>query len=70
MGLVISVSITVALSMSKLNNQISGICEVVESNDGHLLFIPHAGKLMALVEILNEEGIAYHIQRSKQKEEL
>lgn len=70
MGLVISVSTTVVPNLSKLNDQISGICEVVESNDGHLLYIPQAGKLMALLEILNEEGIAYHFQRSKQKEEL
>lgn len=70
MGLVISVSKSEACNMLKHNEKISGICEDVVSNDGHLLFRPQAGKLMALLEILNEEGIAYHFLGSKQKEEL
>lgn len=70
MGLVISVSTTVVPNLSRLNDQVSAICEIVESNDGHLLFKPQAGKLMVLLEILNEEGIVYHFQGSRQKEEL
>lgn len=70
MGLVIYVSKTEACNMLKLSERITGICENVVFNDGHLLFRPQAGKLMALLEILNEEGITYHFLGSKQKEEL
>ena len=63
MGLVICVS-TEALSSTKLNERISDLCENVVAGDGQLLLIPQAGRLIALLEILNSEAITYHFQRS------
>ena len=70
MRLVISVKKIDALRMSRLSEQVSPICEHVAPDDDHLLLTPVAGRLMALLEILKEEGIAYHFQYSRQKTEL
>ena len=69
MGLVIRVSNTEVLNVSRINEKIAGICEHVVSIDSHLHFMPQAGELMTLLEILNEEGIAYQFQSSKQSAE-
>lgn len=63
MGLIICLS-TEALSSTKLNERISDLCEDVVACDGQLLLIPQGGRLIALLEILNSEGITYHFQRS------
>lgn len=70
MGLVICVSNSEALKASKLYEQICSVCEDVVSNDSQLLFIPQAGKLMAVLEMFNEEGIDYHFQHSKDNQGL
>lgn len=69
MGLIICVSKTEALNHSKLRDLVSDTWEDVVSSDGQWRFTPQAGKLMAVLDILNEEGIAYHFQSSKHHEE-
>ncbi|HET9486818.1 MAG TPA: hypothetical protein VFO54_05265 [Chryseosolibacter sp.] len=58
------------MKSSKLNRQITDLCEDVIAHDRHLLFIPQPGKLMALLEILNAEGVAYELQHSKDNKEV
>lgn len=68
MGIVICVSKTEGLDSSWLYEQMSGICEDVSCEENKLLFVPRAGKLMAVLAILNQGGIAYHFQSSKENE--
>jgi hypothetical protein len=69
MGLVVCVPKSEALRASRLNEQISDICEEVISDEDRLLFVPRPGEVMALLQVLNEEGIRYsfhHAARDKE----
>lgn len=68
MGLLICVPETEALNASKLHERISDICIEVKLIDGQTRLIPQPGKLMALLEILNEGRIDYHFEHSNHNE--
>ena len=64
MGLVICIPDIEALNASKLDERISDVCIGVKLSHGEALLIPQPGKLMALLELLNERSVDYRIEYS------
>lgn len=62
MGIVICVPQSAALSVAKVNDQLSEVCKQVILNESQLRLIAQPGKLMDVLGILNENSIPYHIQ--------
>ena len=62
MRIVICVSGSEDFESSKVSGQVSQICDCVSANPTECLLMPRRGKLMDLLKMLNENGIAYHVQ--------
>lgn len=62
MGLIIFVSKQEALTEKFLHDELASLCSYVVQNDDHFLYYPKAGKVMALLKMLNENGLAYRFQ--------
>jgi hypothetical protein len=62
MRIVISVSESEAFESSKVSEHVSQVCDHVAAHPTECLLMPQPGKLMDLLKLLNENGIAYHVQ--------
>jgi hypothetical protein len=62
MRILISVSESEDFESSKVGEHVSQICDCVSAHPTEFLLMPQRGKLMDLLKMLNENGIAYHVR--------